>query len=54
MLKQLVGRSKCVLGIHRRSRRQTIYDGSGHDTSVCRYCGAAMQNTARGWSILRH
>lgn len=51
MLKRLVGRAKCVFGIHKRSRGKTVFHGGGHDTSVCRYCKTPMKSAPGGWVV---
>jgi|GEM_PF-5273268 hypothetical protein len=48
MFKRVVGRAKCLFGVHQRSHRLTVYRGDG-DTSACRYCATAMKNSPRGW-----
>ena len=54
MLDQATGRIKCLIGIHRRSRGQTVFSGDGRDTSVCRYCRAPMKVTSHGWILAEH
>jgi hypothetical protein len=49
MFMQLVGRTKCAFGIHRRSRGRTVFRKDGSVTSVCRYCRTPMKNTLSGW-----
>ena len=51
MFQRLIGRIKCLIGKHRRSRRHTVFKGRGADTSVCRYCGKPMRSTPAGWII---
>jgi hypothetical protein len=51
MFQRLIGRAKCMIGIHRRSRRHTVFKGRGADTSICRYCRKSMRSTPAGWVV---
>jgi hypothetical protein len=53
MFERAVGRAKCLIGMHRRSRGRTVYEGSGADTSVCRYCGVSMKSAPGGWVVTK-
>ena len=51
MFQRLIERAKCMIGVHRRSRRHTEFKGRGGDTSICRHCSRPMRSTPAGWII---
>lgn len=51
VFEKVVGRAKCMIGKHRRSRKHRVYVGMGGDTSKCSFCGVPMRSTASGWIV---
>ncbi|HEX8300592.1 hypothetical protein [Sphingomonas sp.] len=53
MLKKIIGRMRCLMGKHKRSRQQAQRSGDAAPyTSICTFCGVPMVRRAKGdWIV---
>jgi len=54
MIGKLIGRMKCVAGVHERSRHRAVIGQGPVDTSVCRHCGVPMRRvSSKKWTVVQ-
>jgi hypothetical protein len=53
VIKKIIGRMRCLMGKHKRSRQQAQRSGDAAPyTSICTFCGVPMVRRAKGdWIV---